>query len=159
MTSRDNLVGIATSYRLDTEESWSDSRQGPKKTFLSISPRPVLKPIQPPVERAAGTLFLGGSDRDLIRTAPLHLTTRLRASEAVLPLPYSILIVHQDTFPSYLLDRRVGGLTAGLGKVENRKSLLPLGIEIRLSSPSLSSSFYDTQLSTTGMNIHRHAVP
>jgi hypothetical protein len=159
MTSRDSLVGIATSYRLDTEESWSDSRQGQRKFLFSKSPRPVLKPIQPPVEWVAGTLSLGGSGRGLNLTTHLHLVMRSRTSAPVLTLPPHYSCCAPRHFYPYLFDRRVVGLTAGLGNVEHRKSLLLSGIEIRLSSPSLSSSFYETKYSTTRMNIHRHAVP
>ena len=130
-----------------------------KKFLFSKSPRPVLKSIQPPVESVEGTLSLWGSGQGLNLTDRLHLVTRLRTSGAVLPLPHIFLVVHQDTFTSYLFARRVGGLRAGLGSVEHRKSLLLSGIEIWLSSPSFSLSFYDTQHSTTDMNIHRHTVP
>lgn len=128
-----------------------------KKNLFSKLPRPVLKPIQHPVERVAGDSFPRGSGRGLNLTARLHLVTKLRTSGAVLPLPYSILVVHQDTFTSYLFDKSVGGLTAGLGNVEHKKSLLLSGMEIRLSSPSLS--FTTHSIRQTGMNINRHAVP
>ena len=112
---------------------------GTKKFLFSKSPIcRLLKSIQPPVERVAGTLSLEGSGRGPNLTARLHLVTRLRTSGAVFPFHHSILVVHQDTLTSYLCDRSVGELTAGLGNVEHRKSLLLPGIEIRLSSPSLS---------------------
>ena len=97
MTSRGNLVGTATSYGLDTGESWSDPRQGQKKFLFSKSPRPVLKTIH--VERVAGTLSLGGSGRGLNLTARLHLVTRLRTSGAVLPLITVFLLCTKTLLP------------------------------------------------------------
>jgi hypothetical protein len=57
--SRDNLVGIVTSYGLDDRGGLSSGPGGVKNFLLSRSSRPALRCTQPPIQWVPGTLFPG----------------------------------------------------------------------------------------------------
>jgi len=56
--------------------------------LFATASRPALGPTQPPIQRAAGILPPGQSDRSVKVTTHLYLMMRLRIHGAIPPLPH-----------------------------------------------------------------------
>jgi hypothetical protein len=84
----DSSVGIATGYGLDDRGGGSSSPGRVKNVHFSISFRPALGSIQPPIKWIPGSFSRGQSGRGVKLTTHLQLVPRSRKCGSIHPLPH-----------------------------------------------------------------------